>query len=142
MTAASIPAPDSIGSTAAPDSEGEARGRGRLLLATDDREVVAEEGQTIRSWLRVVAGCIDADERTLMLAAQRLVHLPTVRRWLAGGTLVAVRSIGFTTRRLVVIDPRRCSEPRRAHDDVATPKVHGWRSSPRAASPRCSPNVD
>lgn len=75
-----------------------------LLIGTDQRSVIAEEGQTVRSWLRVVAGCTGADERTLVLAAQRLVHLPTVRRWLADGTCTwpVVRSIVFTTRRLTV----------------------------------------
>jgi hypothetical protein len=75
-----------------------------LLIGTDLRSVIAEEGQTVRSWLRVVAGCTGADERTLMLAAQRLVHLPKVRQWLADGTFTwpVVRSIVFTTRRLTV----------------------------------------
>lgn len=74
------------------------------LAELDHAEVIAEEGQTLRSWLRTVAGCTGGDERALLLAVQRLAHLPTVRRWLADGTVswAVTRSIVFETRRLTV----------------------------------------
>ncbi|MBW3605054.1 MAG: HNH endonuclease [Actinobacteria bacterium] len=74
------------------------------LTELDHAAVIAQEGQTLRSWLRTIAGCTGGDERALLLAVQRLVHLPTVQRWLADGTVswAVVRSIVFETRRLTV----------------------------------------
>jgi len=63
----------------------------------------------------VVAGCIDAAERTLMLAAQRLVHLSTVRRWLAGGTLMWPSA---------ALGSRRDGWSSSIHDGAANPVAH------------------
>lgn len=74
------------------------------LAAADRHQVIAAEGQTLASWLRTVAGCTVSDERTLVLVAQRLAHLPTVHRWLADGDITwsVARSIVFATRRLTI----------------------------------------
>jgi hypothetical protein len=73
-----------------------------LLGQTTHRGVVAEEGVTISTWLRVFGRRTSGDERMLTATVERLQDMPTVRRWFHEGAVSwpAVRGIVAAVRNL------------------------------------------
>jgi hypothetical protein len=73
-----------------------------LLGRTTHRGVIAEEGVTTNTWLRVFAARTVGDERMLTATVERLSDMPAVSAWFAYGSLSwsAARGIVMATRNL------------------------------------------
>lgn len=73
-----------------------------VLLRLDERDVVAEEGQTLGSWLRSVGRRTGTDAGMLIAAAERLADMPATLTAFQSGALSwgTVRGIVTATRSL------------------------------------------
>lgn len=73
-----------------------------LLGHTSHRGIIAAEGVTLATWLRVFAGRTIGDEKMLTATVERLVDMPAVAGWFTDGTISwpTVRGIVAATRTL------------------------------------------
>lgn len=73
-----------------------------LLSHTTHRGIIAEEGVTTSTWLRVFAARTVGDEKMLTATVERLADMPAVSAWFADGTISwpTVRGIVAATRNL------------------------------------------